>query len=50
MAAAYRAQEHVPLDKKILLAMDGDVLDDSVTVKEAGLEDGDLMDVTIEDL
>jgi hypothetical protein len=38
------------LDKKIIIELDGEVLEDSVTVKESGLENDDLLDVSIEDL
>ena len=50
MVAVYRAHGKVPLDKKISIELDGEIQGDAVTVKEAGLEDGDLLDVIIEDM
>ena len=47
MASVYRKACIVAPEKKITLTIDGDALDESETVKGLGLENDDVLDVTV---
>jgi hypothetical protein len=48
MAVAYRKEQKLPPEANITLSMDGDVLDDTQTVKSLALEDDDVLDVQVD--